>query len=128
LPPQQDEDVHALIIEQDAWVALMIENVLLDLGYTSFDVAVSAEEALTLARSRRPDLIASATQVGQACGIETVRTICSDGAIPSVFLAPYGGDLDESRADLAIVRRPFAEIDLRHAIGRATACLMPGVS
>jgi hypothetical protein len=33
--------MHALIIEQDAWIVLMIEDALRALGYTSFDVADS---------------------------------------------------------------------------------------
>ena len=33
--------MHSLIIEQDIWVIVMIEDVLRELGYTSFDSAAS---------------------------------------------------------------------------------------
>ena len=64
--------MHALIIEEDAWVALMIEDALLDLGYTSFDVADTGDGAnanrdparLSVLRtgSRRPSRTQAATR------------------------------------------------------------------
>ena len=49
--------MHALIIEDDALVALAIEEVLRDCGFKSFDVAASLDEAVTSARKRCPELI-----------------------------------------------------------------------
>ncbi len=39
--------MHALIIEDEALVAMAIEDILRDNGYTSFDFAVSVPDALT---------------------------------------------------------------------------------
>ncbi|HEX8526104.1 response regulator [Allosphingosinicella sp.] len=113
--------MHALIIEQEAWVVLTIEDALRELGYTSFDVAVSGEQALGLARKRCPDLITSDVRLGTCSGIETVRTICSEGYIPVVFITATGWEVRQTSPDLALVQKPFAAGDLKAAIAKANS-------
>jgi len=48
--------MHALIIEDDALVAMAIEEILRDCGFTSFHLAVSLDEAVAAARERCPSL------------------------------------------------------------------------
>jgi DNA-binding response OmpR family regulator len=55
--------MHALIIEQDAWVVFTIEDVLGECGYTSTDVATTYEDAIEQARVRSPDLLTSALRL-----------------------------------------------------------------
>ena len=45
--------MHALIIEDESLIAMAIEEVLRGCGFSSFDFAVSAEEATTLAYGQR---------------------------------------------------------------------------
>ena len=113
--------MHALIIEQDAWVALMIEDALADAGYALFDVAVSGEDALALAAKRCPDLITSDVRLGTCNGIETVRTICGSRYIPVVFVTATGWEVRRRCADLTVVQKPFGPNDLKAAIGKAIA-------
>jgi len=74
--------MHALIIEQDMWITLMIEDVLRDLGYTSFAFAASSEAAMDAVKARSPDLVTSAIRFGAGSAIEAVRKICAAGAMP----------------------------------------------
>ena len=111
--------MHALIIEPDAWVALMIEDALRDLGFTSFDIASSGEEAFALAARQCPDLITSDVRLPSCNGIETVRTICADRYIPVVFITETGWEVRERSADLPLVQKPFASHQLKDAIGKA---------
>jgi DNA-binding response OmpR family regulator len=113
--------VHALIIEQDAWIVLMIEDALRDLGYTSFDIAESGEVARALASKRCPELITSDVRLGDSCGIETVRSICSDGFIPVIFITATGWEVRERSAELVVVQEPFAHSDLKEAVTKATS-------
>ena len=55
--------MHALIIEDECLIAMAIEDALRDCGFTSFDVAVSADEAVAAAARKCPDLI---TEIGRA--------------------------------------------------------------
>ena len=41
--------MHALIIEDDGLIAIMIEDALSDCGFSSFDVAASLKEGVTAA-------------------------------------------------------------------------------
>jgi CheY-like chemotaxis protein len=111
--------VHALIIEPDAWIVFMIEDALRECGCTSFDIAVTGDEAVRLAKARCPKLITSALRLGGNCGIETVRTICSGAYIPVVFITTTAWKLREQLPDMAIVQKPFAPKDLVQAVCRA---------
>jgi two-component system response regulator RegX3 len=117
--------VHALIIEQDAWVVLMIEDALADAGYTSFDVAGSGDDAVTLAERRCPDLITSDVRLGACSGIDTVRSICSNRCIPVVFVTATGWEVRQTGRDLAVVQKPFSPEELKSAIRTAVANPVP---
>ena len=99
--------MHALIIEQDAWVVLMIEDALADAGYISFDVAGSGADAMALAEKRCPDLITSDVRLGACSSIDTVRSICTKRCIPVVVTAS-GWEVRQTNRDLAVVQKPFS--------------------
>ena len=51
--------MHALIIEDDALLAMMIEDELRELGFTSVVTASTEEEAVSSIAMRCPDLVTS---------------------------------------------------------------------
>lgn len=100
--------MHALIIEDESLIAMAIEDALRVCGFTSFDVAVSAEEAVAAAAGRCPDLITADVELRPGCGITTVQSICSDQPIPVLFIT---GRPDEVRIRMpgqALVEKPFS--------------------
>jgi two-component system, response regulator PdtaR len=111
--------VHALIIEQDAWITEMIEDTLREIGYTSFQIAASGEEAKVFAEKRCPDIITSDVRLGTADGIATVRTICAAAPIPVVFITATSWEVREHDPGLAVVQKPFRPVDLKTAVKRA---------
>ena len=113
--------MHALIIEQDAWISLMIEDALRDVGYTTFDIAASQSEALDLASKNWPDLITADVRLGTSNGFETVSTICASQYIPVVFVTATGWEVRNRSPDLAVVQKPFRVIDLKVAIEQAVS-------
>lgn len=117
--------MHALIIEQDAWVSLMIEDVLLDSGYTTCAIATTAEEAILLAKKKCPDLITSEVRLGGSCGIETVRLICGDRNILVVFVTATGWEVRNRNSELAVVQKPFHPRDIRAALKKAVSSPPP---
>ena len=78
--------MHALIIEDDELIALAIEDVLRDCGFTSFHVAVSLDRAIASAHQRCPRLITADVELSPGSGIDAVQTICSANPIPVVFI------------------------------------------
>ena len=104
--------MHALIIEQDTWIIFMIEDVLRELGYTSFAVASSREAAVEAAKARCPDLITSDIRLGASSGVEAVRQICSDKPVPVVFVTATPWEIRESDSRAVVVPKPVAPAEL----------------
>ena len=113
--------MHVLIIEDEAVVALAIEDVLRDCGCSSFDFASSADEAVEAANKRCPDLITADVRLAPGCGIEAVEAICADKPIPVVFVTGTPNEVQARRSDDAIVHKPFDPIRLAEAVRRAIA-------
>ncbi len=99
--------MHALIIEDEPLIAMSIEDALRDCGFTSFDFAVSAEQAVRAAEQRCPDLITADVQLRPGCGISTVQSICSERPIPVLFITGSPGQVRIRMPGHALVEKPF---------------------
>ena len=113
--------MHALIIEQDTWIILMIEDALRALDYTSFDLAYSPQEAVIAARLRRPDLITADLRFGAGSGIDAVREIRASDAIPVVFVTATPWEVRAAEPDATVVAKPFCQAALQEGVARAVA-------
>jgi len=115
--------MHALIIEDQFLVAALIEDMLRDLGYTSFHVVGGAGDAIRAARERRPDLVTADHRLGDddGDGVGAVRAICAAGAVPTVFISEYGDEVRALAPDAVLIDKPFNDRMLREAIERAKA-------
>jgi two-component system, response regulator PdtaR len=113
--------MHALIIEDEPIIAMLIEDHLRSLGYTSVDFAVTEAEAVAAARRRCPDLITSDVRLPEGCGIAAVESICSGRQIPVVFITATAGEVRARLSEAIVVAKPFGPSHLREAIAAATA-------
>ena len=111
--------MHALIIEDEVIIALTIEDLLLDLGFDSFDVAVTEAEAVAAATAKRPDLITSDVQLLAGSGIDAVQTICPDLAIPVVFVTSNASQVRERSTTAVVVDKPIQTAVFRRSVGTA---------
>ena len=111
---------HALIIEDDAIIALEIEHRLRDLGYDSFDVAVSPPEALNCAMTCRPDLITADVRIVGGTGIDAIHAIVAVlGEVP-FFYVTGNVDMLREEADVLVVEKPVQPRAFAAACARAT--------
>ena len=99
--------MHALIIEDEALIAMAIEDVLRGCGFTSFDFAASAEDAVSAAARRCPDLITADVQLRPGCGITAVQSICSEQPIPVIFITGTPGEVKVRMPGHGLVEKPF---------------------
>lgn len=113
--------MHALIIEQEAWTILVIEDALREIGYTSFLVAASHREALDAARACSPDLITAALRLDSGTGLEAVREICGDRPVPVVFVTATPWEVRDQDSSAVIVAKPFGPATLQEGVARAVA-------
>ena len=108
--------MHALIIEDDDLIAIAIEEVLRECGFTSFQFAVSFDEAVAGARERCPRLITADVELKPGSGIDAVQTICSDNPIPVIFIT---GRADEARSRVPkhlVLSKPFRVSEVGSAV------------
>ncbi len=108
--------MHALIIEDEALIAMAIEEALRGCGFTSFDIAVSADEAVAAAALRCPDLITADVELRPGCGITAVQSICSDRPIPVLFITGTPGEVRIRMPGHALVEKPFSSHHIVDAV------------
>lgn len=108
--------MHVLIIEDEPFIALLIEDHLRGIGYTSFDFAGTETEAVMAAKRRCPDLITSDVRLPEGCGIAAVTAICREKLIPVVFITGTAWEVRERMADAIIVRKPIIGEELALAV------------
>ena len=111
--------MHALIIEDESLIAMAIEDALRDCGFTSFDLAASAEEAVAAAAHNCPDLITADVELRPGCGITAVQSICSEQPIPVLFITGSPGEVRIRMPGHALVEKPFEEGHIMEAINIA---------
>ena len=115
--------MHALIIEDEALIAIAIEDVLRETGFTSFDFATSVDAAVAAAARSCPDLITADVRLAPGCGIDAVEAICSERPIPVIFITASALEVHERCPDHIVVTKPFCRSDVARAIQRARAGL-----
>lgn len=113
--------MHALIIEPDMWITIMIEDVLREHGFTSFAYALSKEEAVAAAHVHCPDIITSDVRLGGSSGLEAVREICARRPAPVLFITATPWEVRESITGAVVVSKPFGQRELEEGLLRATA-------
>lgn len=108
--------MHALIIEDEAMIALLIEDQLRAFGCTTIDFAVTEAKAIAAARSRFPDLITSDVGLAEGCGIAAVAAIRRERHLPVIFITSRAREVREQMRDAIILAKPFAPADLDLAL------------
>jgi len=121
-----DADVRArparvLVVEDDYFVSMEVEAVLLDLGCDVIALAPTAEEALSIAARERPDLILMDIRLaGRMDGIEAATRIHHELGIRSLFVTAHSDPGTFARGEAANpfgwVRKPFTTHQLTAAV------------
>jgi PAS domain S-box-containing protein len=102
------EKAKILIIEDEAIIAMEVENQLQSLGYEVTSIVDTGEKAIKKAEDDKPDLILMDIRIkGEMDGIEAAEVIRNRFGIPVIFSTAY---LDEERIDRAKITMPFGYV------------------
>lgn len=94
-----------LIVEDEVFIAMGLQEKLTALGYIVVGIAESGEKALLMAREHQPDLVLMDIVIkGDLDGIEVAERIREQFNIPVIYLTAYGDDKHLHRAK---VTEPF---------------------
>jgi len=109
-----------LVVEDDAIIAMRLENTLSNWGYT-VSVVDSGEEAVEQSTVTQPHLVLMDVRLaGEMDGVEAASQIRRQMALPIVFLTAYADDELMARAKLAepygYLIKPLQERELRSAL------------
>ena len=114
--------LRVLVVEDEGPVALLIEDMLLDLGCQVVGSAADVAKAAQLARTLQFDLALLDLNLNGQSAIPVARIVRERG-IPLLFISGYGGGaVLEDFAGYPTLAKPFTFVDLRekmlHALGR----------
>ncbi|MCB9092160.1 MAG: response regulator [Halobacteriovoraceae bacterium] len=118
------KDTKILIVEDEAIVAVDIEQGLRSLDYHICGIAASGKEAIALAEKEQPDLVLMDIRLqGNMTGIEAAKIIKERFKIPAIFLTAHSDDATLQSARLVepfgYLLKPFGIRELKVAIEMA---------
>lgn len=105
-----------LVVEDEMTIALMIEDMLLELGHEVVDLAMRLPQAEDAARKANFDLAVLDVNLDGRKSFPVAEILAAHG-IPYVFATGYGGGgLDIGYSSRPVLTKPFMVDDLKAAI------------
>lgn len=113
------EDLHILVVEDEAIIAMLIEDTLLDIGCKSIEVAPTIDRALDIIAARKPDFAILDLNLHGSRSYPIADALREHGR-PFVFLSGYGAKgLDGIYKNADVLQKPFQQTDIEAALRRA---------
>ncbi|EWY41258.1 response regulator receiver [Skermanella stibiiresistens SB22] len=121
---EPSSDVRILIVEDEAIPAMLLEEMVEDLGFLVCGKAVSGPGAVMAAEDYRPDLILMDIRLANGTdGIDAAVEIRQRWGIPSLFMSAFSDHATMTRAQAAdpvgFVGKPYDDVRLRNALTAA---------
>jgi CheY-like chemotaxis protein len=106
-----------LIVEDEAIVSFLVEDMLRDLGFAVVWHATSVEEALTILGDRRPDAaVLDVNLAGEM--VFPVATHLATSRIPFIFATGYGRKgIPDAWNETPVIQKPFDIETLARGLG-----------
>jgi len=111
-----------LIIEDEPIIAMDLETIVRDMGHGVTGVAVTRDEAVTAAMTRRPGLVLADIQLADdSSGIDAVKDILSQFSVPVIFITAFPERLltGERPEPTFLITKPFQRSTVKAAISQA---------
>lgn len=118
----QDLQSRVLIIEDEAIIALDLENLVNELGHRVVGIATTRDDAVRMAHQRRPELVLTDIKLADgSSGVDAAMAILKDMDVPVVFITAYPEFLltGQRPEPTYLVTKPFSRDTVRATIGQA---------
>jgi len=114
-----------LIVEDNALVALDLEQQLLDLGHEVVGIATTASEAERMGRTRGADLaLMDVLLADGSSGVDAAERLKNECGIPSVYTTATLPDSPEAkRHGIGHLKKPFTQEQVTRALHSVEAVL-----
>jgi two-component system, response regulator PdtaR len=117
--PRQYPGTRVLIVEDDALIALLLAQLLEEMGCQVCASAATQAEAVDLALQHKPDLMIVDVHLRSGGGIAAVDEIERSAPIAHVFVAGAPEEVQARRPHAIAIAKPFRQGALTEAIKRA---------
>jgi two-component system, response regulator PdtaR len=123
---QVDKGGSILIVEDDFLIAMQAESALMDAGFSVSGVATTAEEALALAKQRRPVIVIMDIRLaGRRDGIDAAGDLFRELGVRCVFATAHDDQQTRARAEpfgpLGWLAKPYTMASLINLVREAIA-------
>ena len=113
--------LHLLVVEDEAMVALMVEDLLADMGCTEVEVAGTVAQGLAMVEDPRPPLDGAILDVN--IGGEKVYPVAealTAKGVPFIFATGYGvAGISEAFSHVPALAKPYERRTLERALATA---------
>ncbi len=106
-----------LVVEDDALIALLLAEMLKEMGHEPCGAAATEEAAVAQAASMRPDLIIMDVFLTAGGGVAAINRILQAGPVPHIMMT--GALPARLMPGGVLLEKPFMQRDLAHAIQAA---------
>jgi CheY-like chemotaxis protein len=108
-----------LLIDDDTMIAMLLSEMLEEMGHHVGVTAATEAEAVTTAATYKPDLMIVDACLANGSGIGAVDQILKSGFIPHLFISGNIAKVRALRPDAVLLEKPFEERALMRAIASA---------
>jgi two-component system, response regulator PdtaR len=113
--------LRVLVVEDEAMIALLLAEVLSEMGHEVCATAATEDAAVAAAVRHKPDLMIVDEWLRQGSGISAVAEINRSGYIPHVFVTGDPFISQSLRPGTIAIQKPFTIPDLMKAVQSALA-------
>jgi len=117
--------LRVLIVEDDALIAMLLEELLTGMDHEVCATASTEAQAVAAAMQHRPDLMIVDEGLKEGNGVAAVEEILRAGPMPHVFVSGSPGRIQAHRPRAVVLQKPFREADLVRAIQAACDAAAP---
>lgn len=108
-----------LVVEDEALVAMLIEDQLIELGFEVVGPAATASQAIALCEDEKLDGAMLDVNLGGGQTSDPVAELLEEKGIPFAFVTGYGqAGIDRRFADAEVLQKPFTLAELRDLVAR----------
>lgn len=117
--------MHAFILEDDYLISRVIQDILTQLGFTSFSFARSEDAAVAGATEQVFDLITADARLLPGDGLKAVEAICASRRTPVVYITGYASEVQRRVPEAVVVEKPIREGALTAAVKQVMTAEKP---
>ncbi|WP_019905523.1 response regulator [Methylobacterium sp. 77] len=119
------QPLRIVIVEDEALIVMQLEILLEEAGHQVVGTAVSASDAIAVARRTRPDIVFIDLQLkGGSSGLDVAKDLADEPAMTLIFLTANASRFrDDFAGAAAVIAKPFSEAIIGDTMSFLDECI-----